>query len=131
MPSRYSLAPLSAALVFAAILAAACSSSPAQGGGAAAASTCTNVTPKACAGKAPVYQTDIAPIVQSRCFPCHTTGGEAGPTRLLNSYQHLKGQQFNVNYLVGTCQMPPADHPQPTDDERAKLLNWIVCGTPE
>jgi hypothetical protein len=37
----------------------------------------------------------------------------------------------DIESMVFTCRMPPADQPQPTPAERQALLGWIVCEAPD
>ncbi|MEO6951039.1 MAG: hypothetical protein ABI321_04425 [Polyangia bacterium] len=84
-----------------------------------------------CAGAAPSYASDVAPLIESNCSGCHMAGGSAAD-RPLTSYDalfKLKGSAFTAVY---GCVMPPADDAvdQLTPDQRTTLIQWLACGAP-
>ena len=96
--------------------------------GADMALPCPNDLPASCPPGAPSYKTDIVPLIQLRCFPCHAPGGQAG--RPLNSYGALFAQRGSVLDQVDNCIMPPPTAPALAATERAVLLVWLVCNAP-
>ncbi len=88
---------------------------------------CTS-PPAACPTTMPSYQTDVAPILQRDCIPCHATntGGKDETTWTL-----VSGQEEGIFVQVGNCLMPPTGSPQLTTADRTTLLDWLVCGAPD
>jgi hypothetical protein len=120
--------------VVAAALVAACGSSSSGG-------PCPNDLPSSCPTPAPSYATDIVPIIQQSCFPCHATGGiEAGHFDY-STYAGLSAAASEVLTQVNDCLMPPsapipgsgvdAGTPPLTTEARLALLGWLVCGAPD
>lgn len=103
------------------------------GGGGASSSTsgggeaCPNDLPKDCPSPEPLYTSNVAPVIESRCLPCHAAGGPAATTPL-GDYADVYTRRTTVLTRVFACKMPPADAPALTADERATLLGWLVCG---
>lgn len=82
------------------------------------------------------YETDIAPILESKCVSCHSDGG-IGPFAL-SSYKKFHTRQDMIREVVRTKLMPPwhadrsigkfeNDRSLTPDEERA-LLTWIEQG---
>jgi len=69
----------------------------------------------------------VAPIVEARCLDCHSPGGKAESTPL-SEYAQIFAIRTTVLTRVYGCKMPPEGAPELTDDERATLLGWLVCG---
>jgi uncharacterized membrane protein len=116
---------LPAVLAAAAVIA--CSSSPndpADAGG----STCVSA-PACPAGGAPSYKTEIQPILQAACIPCHSPGGTAGYDE--SSYSDVYNQFGAILSQVAICVMPPVNGPQLTDAQRVALTAWLKCGAPD
>jgi hypothetical protein len=119
---------VSAALV---VLAACTSSSggSSSSGSSSGATTCPDDLPAACPTNAPTYTTDIAPIVQASCTPCHAPGGtESG--RLLTTYAGISAQSGSALNQVYACRMPPLGSPRLSAADRTALMAWLVCGAP-
>ena len=91
---------------------------------------CPDDLPEVCLQPAPSYTTKIAPIVASRCLGCHDEGGIAGSRWVLSSYEAVYARRGAVLNQVYTCSMPTPDAEQPSPDERAALLQWLVCSAP-
>lgn len=118
---------------------AACASDPAapapptDGGadaGAIDGGGCPSDLPAACPTPTPSWAADVAPIVTSRCYPCHAPGGIAAAKHELSSYDRVFAQRSAVLNQVYACAMPPKDAPALTPVERQKLLGWLVCKAP-
>jgi hypothetical protein len=92
--------------------------------------SCPNDLPASCPSAAPSYSSDIVPLIETRCFPCHDVGGLAGPNWLLTSYDAVYARRMDVLTQVYACAMPPLDGVQPTSDERKALLDWLICLSP-
>jgi hypothetical protein len=119
----------SASLLVFACLAAACIAI-ACGGGSSGESCPSNDLPSACPSNVPSYANDIAPILRSRCGPCHFPGGVEDSQHDYSTYAHVYAQRGTMLNQVYSCSMPPSGSPPPTADERAKLLAWFVCNAP-
>jgi hypothetical protein len=123
------------AWVAAAALGAGCSSSPPP------ADPCPDDLPASCPTPSPSYASDIAPIVQQYCFPCHATGGIEAEHFDYSTYAGLYASRAVVLTQVNDCLMPPSA-PIPgygvdagtaplTTEARLALLGWLVCGAPD
>jgi hypothetical protein len=71
----------------------------------------------------------VEPIIETRCFPCHSAGGVGDSTQDLTSYHGIA--MADIVGQVGECFMPPPDAGQPTLQEREILFTWSICGRPE
>jgi uncharacterized membrane protein len=106
----------------------ACSSGAGEGAGAGA---CPRDLPEACPEPPPSFGADVQAIVARRCGACHAGGGVAAASHDLSTYAAIYRQRGAVLNQIYACRMPLAEAPQPTPDERAKLLAWLVCGAPD
>ena len=87
---------------------------------------------------APDYVTDVAPILEKRCFNCHSTGGSA--PWALESYEDVLGWSAMIREVILTKRMPPRQpdrHYLPFSethgifpDEASTLVRWIDAGAP-
>ncbi len=87
----------------------------------------------------PTWAKDIAPLVYSRCSPCHTDGGH-GPFSL-RSYDDVKRRWELVRQVILNLQMPPCGFSSDfgefclttslDDQQRLMLQEWIRAGMPE
>jgi len=93
--------------------------------------SCPSDLPNECVNPPPSFKTDVEPILERRCWVCHTDGGPAAATHDFSTYDHVFLQRGSMLNQVYSCRMPPADAGQPTPDERAKLLMWFVCKAPD
>ena len=46
------------------------------------------------------------------------------------TYQNVFVQRSAILTQTYSCRMPPEGETGPTDPERASLLGWLVCGSP-
>lgn len=97
------------------------------GGGSGGEASCPNDLPESCPSPEPGYAADVAAIVAERCATCHSPGGQAAST-LLTDYAQVYAKRTTVLTRVYACKMPPPGAPELTDEERAALLGWLVCG---
>ncbi|UTW64212.1 c-type cytochrome [bacterium SCSIO 12741] len=74
------------------------------------------------------YQSDVVPILQSKCIICHTSGG-TGPGDF-NDYNVVKDKIDNNNLrsLVNDDIMPKSGATALTAGEKETLLKWIDDG---
>jgi len=115
------------ALVFAVV--AGCGPSDGTGGGAKGCKPGLPTT-DACAANAPSYASAIAPLVKERCLSCHFAGNPNSSVVLETQVEISQRAQL-VETQVYRCSMPPPGEATPlADDERAELLQWLVCGAP-
>lgn len=76
------------------------------------------------------YAREIQPLIKQYCLGCHT-GAEAESGLSLNHFEDAKGvfrerriwEQVAKRIEIGD--MPPADSPQPSDQERKRVTEWI------
>jgi hypothetical protein len=108
-------------------VALACSSTPDKPADAGAAPSCP-VAATCPDGGVPSYQTEILPILQEACLPCHSPGGTAGYNE--NSYEDVYNQRSPILDQVYDCLMPPTNGPQLTSAQRVALTGWLECGAP-
>ncbi|HUJ56892.1 MAG TPA: hypothetical protein VLX92_00210 [Kofleriaceae bacterium] len=104
----------------------ACGTSPDTGD----SGVCPADQPKTCPSPAPSYANDIAPLIQQYCAvsSCHAPGGSSAD-QPLSTYADLYARRVDAQNQLYQCKMPYAP-PDPTLDERVKLLGWFVCGAP-
>lgn len=86
----------------------------------------------------PDYAKDIAPILEQRCFHCHSTGGTA--PWALESYEDVFGWRAMIREVILTKRMPPRQpdtHYLPFSethgilpDEANTLMRWLDAGAP-
>ena len=88
---------------------------------------CPDDLPSSCPSDAPGYAATIAPLLEARCVTCHTAGGQA-PSKTFGTHAEVYAQRAGILNQVYGCRMPPAGVTALTDDERAALLGWLVCG---
>src|SRR5262245_52380490 len=85
------------------------------------------------------FAKDVAPIVWSRCAPCHRPGA-IGPFSLV-TYDEVRRRVSAIDTVVAARLMPPwkplpgkgdfADARRLSDAELRVLRQWIVDGAPE
>ena len=79
-------------------------------------------------GKA--FATDVQPLVKHYCLDCHSTEKQKGEfdleqfTSMAEVFKHPKPWQL-VAEQIASGEMPPKDKPQPTADERRRLLDGV------
>jgi uncharacterized membrane protein len=78
----------------------------------------------------PSYKTEIRPILQVACVPCHSSNGIASNT-LETTYADVSNQVESMLDQAGTtCMMPPPNGPQISTAQRVVLDEWLSCGGP-
>jgi hypothetical protein len=90
----------------------------------------TSAPPASCAGSAPSYQREVAPLLQHYCLGCHAPGGEAGEDHDFSRPAVLSAQRRQLWGELESEAMPPQDRPQPSRAERALLERWACLGAP-
>jgi len=85
---------------------------------------------RAAGRSAEVYAQEIRPLLQQFCLKCHSTEQKEGELDLeqFTTYEqiqrHPKAWQ-GVLEQVGNGEMPPKKKPQPSAEERQRLLEWV------
>lgn len=79
------------------------------------------------------YQRDIQPLISKYCGDCHTAGEQEGGFDLdALSAEELSddsaGAWYKVLVNLRAGVMPPSGCEQPSDEERAKIADWIKFG---
>ena len=113
--------------MFFAALASAFSLSAGCGGGPNMPAGCPKDPPQTCPSPAPAYAANVAPVIQSRCAICHRPGG-IQETVPFQTYDQVQMWQVGIKAMLEACMMPPADQPQPTQQQWRAILGWIACG---
>ena len=76
------------------------------------------------------FASEIRPLVESYCFKCHGEKRAKADLRLDESadlagvYQHVQAWDKALAELTAE-NMPPDDKPQPTPEEREKMMSWL------
>ena len=76
------------------------------------------------------FATDARPVIARYCFECHSTNAKKGSLDLERFAtveqvrQDIKPWQQMIEQIE-TGEMPPKDKPQPTAEEKTRLLGWI------
>ena len=87
---------------------------------------CRHAIPTGCDVPHPVYARDVMPILEKRCFGCHTGDGVAADELDFSQIEALRGAGTEIVDEVSTCAMPPRS--RLADDEANVLLRWVACG---
>jgi mono/diheme cytochrome c family protein len=77
---------------------------------------------------APSYASEVLPIFQQACIPCHSPSGTAGYDE--SSYADIFGQRSPILDQVNGCEMPPVNGPVMTSAQRVAMTAWLECGAP-
>ena len=120
-----------ATLALLAGLAAACGTTMTAGPGAPAGAkndatgTCRTEAPAPCAAAPPSFADDVQPILEKRCFRCHTGDGPAAEEHDFSKMDRVLGQRRAIREEIATCAMPPK---APLAEAEANtLLRWATC----
>jgi Flp pilus assembly protein TadD/mono/diheme cytochrome c family protein len=87
----------------------------------------------------PTFAVDVAPLVYTRCAPCHHRGG-AGPFPL-TTYDEVRRRSRQIAEVTGRRYMPPwppveghgdfVGERRLSDREIARLAAWVKAGSPK
>ena len=95
-----------------------------------------NTAPKSTA-TASISYSEVEPIIQERCLPCHATeptypGITAPPLGVVyDTPEQVKAKAAKIKLMaVDSATMPPANITKITDEEREVLRSWIDAGAP-
>jgi tetratricopeptide (TPR) repeat protein/mono/diheme cytochrome c family protein len=96
-------------------------------------------TAVAASGVSPTFTRDIAPLLYTRCVPCHQANGDA-PFSLV-TYDDVRRHARQIADVTANRYMPPwqpaVDSPpfvaerRLRDDEIALIRSWVDAGSPE
>jgi hypothetical protein len=93
-------------------------------------STLSKSTSQANAGNSASFQRDVLPILKEYCVDCHS-GEDASADLALDKFttaasvlQHSNIWE-NIAQNVDSSHMPPAKMPQPTRQQRDRLVHWV------
>jgi hypothetical protein len=94
--------------------------------------SCTFIDASTCQNPIPSYARDVAPVLDRACnSTCHAPGVGPWP---LTDWGNVSDWGSIVGGDIEQCSMPPPDaaagNGSLTDQERATILNWLVCGAP-
>src|SRR3954454_24677586 len=76
------------------------------------------------------YAAQIRPLVEQYCFRCHSTEKHKGSldlqrfTSLAQLRKDVKPWQATIEMLEAG-EMPPKDKPQPTAEQRQRMIAWV------
>lgn len=81
--------------------------------------------------RANVYEQKVAPLLTKYCIDCHGPDKQKNDVRIDNlSLDFVNGRDretwHDILDLLHLGDMPPEDEPQPSDDERRSMVNWIT-----
>jgi hypothetical protein len=98
--------------------------------GGTPATSCPAV-PSSCPSPVPSYATDVAPIIQQLCVPCHAPMG-LEPKQQYETYAEVKSFEMDILFKLRGCTdpMPPVGSPPLSDAQRATLVGWLYCDAP-
>ncbi len=105
------------------------------------------VTPAASLGKSPAidFDRDVRPVLSKYCAGCHRDDDGEGEFSVETFADLMRGGEHGSAIVPGKSQesrlwqlvsgaadpkMPPAEEPQPSDEQRALLQAWIDAGAP-
>jgi uncharacterized membrane protein len=81
-----------------------------------------------CASATPSYSQQVSGVMQQYCAVCHLPGNGRSST-LLSDYEQIYAERRTVFTQIYNCEMP-VGHRELTPENRALLLQWLVCGAP-
>jgi hypothetical protein len=76
----------------------------------------------------PNFAAEVKPLLEQRCFSCHSGDGEAAESHDFSKPETLRAQRTDIADEVSSCSMPPPGKPQLSDGEASTLLRWVACG---
>jgi hypothetical protein len=78
----------------------------------------------------PSYKTEIRPILEVACIPCHNSDGGIGGDPE-DTYAEVSAQVESMLSQIGPlCNMPLSNGPQLSAPQRIALEEWLSCGGP-
>jgi len=77
------------------------------------------------------FQTDIKPIIDSKCVSCHTTGASQGDFTIFSVLKTKVDNGTFKNRVFTLKDMAPSGNPQLTEEELGKIKCWMEQGAPD
>lgn len=119
---------ISVALLLASVAAAAWAANPAGETKSAPATTGTHTPAE--------FDRVVLPFLKQHCLRCHDEKDAQGELRLDTLSRNFAGggsagHWGDVLERITAGEMPPEDEPQPTQDERTRIVEWIAGGLEE
>src|SRR5437868_2547154 len=76
------------------------------------------------------FDSSVQPILKKYCLGCHSTEKHKGDLDLerFSSLTEIKNHATiwqKVSEQLGTNEMPPKEKPQPSSEERERLVSWV------
>lgn len=76
------------------------------------------------------FEKSVRPILVKYCADCHDPGDSKNDVRLLKAKTAAEISEFSkiwhsASHQLRNRTMPPADEPQPSEEERLRIANWI------
>jgi hypothetical protein len=87
--------------------------------------TCRHALPAPCASSASSLAEDVQPILERRCFRCHTGDGPAADEHDFSTRERVVAQRSAIREEIASCAMPPKE--PLSDAEASTLLRWAAC----
>jgi hypothetical protein len=81
----------------------------------------------------PSYKTDVRPILEAYCAPCHFPGGTAvasSPSNDYTTYATGRGKYSAFPGVLLQCLMPLNDAGALPLADKQTLVEWASCGSP-
>jgi len=84
-----------------------------------------------CPDPQPSYAGEVSAIIQTYCVGCHGPGGQEA-NRPFGTWSDIDVHAYAgpMQRQLLACQMPPADAPQPSEQDKQTLIAWLTCGAP-
>ena len=84
-----------------------------------------------CPDPQPSYAGQVSAIIQTYCVGCHGPGGQEA-NRPFGTWSDIDVHAYAgpMQRQLLACQMPPADAPQPSEQDKQTLIAWLTCGAP-
>ncbi len=73
----------------------------------------------------PSFEKEISPILSSFCTDCHGGKKPEADLRLNGAFTADQAKWFKVLEAIESGKMPPEDEPQPSEEERKQIADWI------
>jgi predicted MPP superfamily phosphohydrolase len=81
----------------------------------------------ACNGPAPSYTADVQPVLEKRCFSCHTGDGSAASDFDFSHLEGVHAARRDIAKQITAHAMPPRAPLAASESDL--LLRWIACST--
>jgi hypothetical protein len=92
--------------------------------------SCPFDLPANCPVPPPSWSSQVQPLINQNCNPCHGEGGVEQRLFDFTTYGNVVNNRGSILTQVFACKMPPPDAAAPSQQERDALLGWLVCNAP-